>query len=426
MNDNSTETGVITDLPQEIRSVRVEVVKGVDAGMYLHGASERVVIGTDASVDMKLTDPMVSRFHVELVIEGDAVSIRDLDSRNGTMLDGVELQLGRIHAPTIITIGRTDLRIDLLGERVSIALAGQERFGALVGTSRAMREAFSRLHDAASRGCNLLIEGERGVGKDVAAAAVHDATGRGDAPIELVDCTMPVREVEKALFGDAGRSGALQRCSEGTLVLDEVAALTRVTQRRLRTALQQAPELRTIALSRGSVRAGVNAESFLPELYEVLAPARVRLPPLREHLEDIPLLVSTFLENMHATGTQVATELLAPESIAQLRQSPWPGNVSELRTHVEQLVTAGTTSPSSLDDGPPLVDGSALMRVARRRWTGYFERRYLLELLERTHGNVSTAATLAGVERVYLHRLITKHGLRDVLMRSRGLVGGGD
>jgi len=338
----------------------------------------------------------------------DAVAIRDLDSRNGTMLDGVELQAGRIHAPTIITIGRTDLRIDLLGERVAVAFTGQERFGALVGTSRAMRDVFSRLHDAATRGCNLLIEGERGTGKDAAATAVHDAGKRRDAAIELVDCTMPLREIERALF-----DGAVKRCAGGTLVLDEIMALPRVTQRRLRTALQQADDVRTIALSRGSLRADVNADAFLPELYEVLAPARVRLPPLREHLEDIPLLVSTFLEHMHATGTHVASELLAPESIAHLRQSPWPGNVSELRTYVEQLVTAGASAHGSVDDGPPLVDGSALMRVARRRWVDYFERRYLLDLLERTHGNVSAAATLAGVDRVYLHRLITRHGLRD-------------
>ncbi|MBA3398075.1 MAG: sigma 54-dependent Fis family transcriptional regulator [Deltaproteobacteria bacterium] len=436
-------TGLPSTAPRAIRSVRVEVVTGPDAGACLRGAAERIVIGTHRTADLVLTDRTVSRFHVELEITGDAVHLRDLGSRNGTLLDGVELEAARLRGPTIVSIGQSELRIDLLGDTVTLELAPQERFGALVGASPVMRLAFARLHGAALRDGHVLIEGERGTGKDTAAAALHELGTRKDGPLDVIDCGMPALEVEALLFGrgDFPRSPAfagslhhgasvLERCHGGTLILDDVGGLARNTQRVLVRALEERSvrrlhggdpypaDVRVIALSRRNLRVDVNSDRFAPDLFEVLAATRIRIPPLRERPEDVPLLIARVLGELEATGTAAAAELQTPESLEQLRGAAWPGNVRELRAHVEATVAANGT-PAADAHTVPLVDGSLPLREARDRWVRYFERTYVAELLVRTSGNVSAAAALAGVDRVYMHRMVTRAGLREKLSRDR-------
>lgn len=423
-------TGLPATTPPAVRSVRVEVVTGPDAGASMRGSSERIVVGSHRTADFVLKDRTVSRFHLELVIEGDAVRVRDLGSRNGTILDGVELESCRLRAPAILAIGQSELRIDLLGDTVELGLAPQEQFGDLIGASGVMRVTFARLHQAAIRDGHVLLEGERGTGKDTAADALHSAGPRRDGALDVIDCTRPALEVEAELFGRGDRAGALERCHGGTLVLDEVGNLVRGTQRTLVRALEERAvrrlhsdttrpaDVRIIAMSRRNLRVDVNADRFEPDLFELIGAARIRLPPLREHPEDIPLLVTRLLTTLEATGSRAAAQLQSPESLEQLRAAAWPGNVRELRAYVEHTVSADGTID---DDAPtiPLVDASLPLREARQRWLQYFERTYVSELLQRTTGNVSAAASLAGVDRVYMHRMITRAGLREKLNRDR-------
>jgi len=405
-----------------IRAVHVEVVTGPDAGVELTTSSERIVIGTHRTADLVLTDRAVSRFQLELVLDEGGVVLRDLGSRNGTLLDGVELESGRLRGPTIVTIGRSELRIDWKGDAVPLALAAQEQFGTLVGTSPLMRLAFARLEQIAARDTHVLIEGERGTGKDAAAAALHELGARREGALDVIDCRGAALDVEGQLLGRGDRAGAIERCHRGTLVLDEVGALARATQRALVRVLEErcvrrrdaiAPaDVRVIALSRRNLRPDVNADRFDPDLFELIAGARVRLPPLRERPQDIPLLVARFLG---AADSRAAARLLASESLEQLRAAPWPGNVRELRGYVERQLL-GDAEPA---DDPPLLDSSVMLRDARQHWLRYFERAYVAELLAQTNGNVSAAAVLAGVDRVYMHRLITRCGLRDLLGKSR-------
>jgi two-component system, NtrC family, response regulator GlrR len=431
MIDPTPTSPPTTSLPSTapaIRAIHVEVVRGPDEGKELTASIERIVIGTHRTAEFVVTDRTVSRFHVELVIEGDSVLLRDLGSRNGTLLDGVELEQARLRGPTIITIGQSELRIDVQGDAIPLQLAPQEQFGALIGASPVMRLAFGRLEQAGLRDAHVLIEGERGTGKDLAATALHEQGPRRDGPLDVIDCTGAALEVETLLFGRGDRAGALERCHGGTVVLDEVGALARGTQRQLVRVLEERcvrrrdaivpADVRIIALSRRNLRVDVNSDRFAPDLFELLSGARVRLPPLRERPEDVPLLVTHFLTAMNATATRAANQLLAAESLDQLRLSAWPGNVRELRAYVEQTVHADGV-PIAEDSQPPLVDTSTTMRDARQRGVRYFERTYVAELLEQTNGNVSAAAVLAGVDRVYMHRMITRCGLREVLSRSR-------
>ena len=400
--------------PGTIRALRIDVIAGPDAGREYRNTSDRVVVGTHPTADFVLADRTVSRFHLELVIEDDAVALRDLGSRNRTLLDSVEIGNCRLRGPAIVTLGTTELRIDLLGETIAMQLAPQEQLGELVGVSAAMRSVFTRLVQLCPfEGC-VLVEGERGTGKDLAVAALHELGPRRDKALDVIDCRGPALEVEACLFGG---SGAIARARGGTLVLDEIGALRRTAQRELSRALAQGG-VRLLAMSRSNLRVDVNTERFDPDLFAQLSAARVRMPPLREHPEDIPLLVTRFLAALGASGTRSVEYLLTPEVVEQLRAAPWPGNVRELRSHVEQTVLADG-APAADATSPALIDTSVTLREARERWVRYLERSYVSELLAKAHGNVSIAAARAGVDRVYMHRLITRAGLRDVLQRER-------
>ncbi len=428
----SPPTTELPSAPAAIRAVRVEVVSGPDAGACLRGAGERVVIGTHRTADLVLSDRTVSRFHLELAIDGDAVQLRDLGSRNGVLLDGVELEAARLRHPAIVTIGQTELRIDLLHETVPISLSPHEQLGGLVGASPAMRAVFHRLQQEDGRDGHVLLEGERGTGKDTAAAVLHERGPRRDGPIDVIDCAGAALAVERELLGHGDRAGALERCHGGTVVLDEVGGLSRGAQRALVRALEAravrreggtapatAPaDVRVIAMSRRNLRHDVNADRFAPELFELLTARRIRMPALRERPEDVPLLVAHFLAAQGAGASRAAAELLAAGVIDQLRGAAWPGNVRELRAYVEAAVAAEGAPPEDAA-GVPLVDSSLPLREARQRWIAHFERAYVAELLARTGGNVSAAAALAGVDRVYMHRMITRAGLRAQLSRDR-------
>lgn len=431
MSDPLLTSQPTADLPAPsgtIRAVHLEVVTGPDAGKELRVASERVVIGTHRHADFVLTDRTVSRFHLELVMTGESVSLRDLGSSNGTLLDGVELEHGRLRGPTIVQLGKTELRIDVHGDARPLTLAPQEQFGTLIGTSAIMRLTFERLEQAALSDGHVLIEGERGTGKDACAAAVQERSTRCHGPLDVIDCARPALEVEDLLFGKGQRPGVLEQCHGGTLVLDEVGALPRGTQRALVRVLEDksvrrhdaiAPaDVRIIALSRRNLRVDVNADRFAPELFDLLGALRVRIPPLRERPEDLPLLVKHFLAGANADTSPAGVQLLAPESIEQLRAAAWPGNVRELRAFIQHTLLADG-APLDTDEEPPLVDSSTTMRDAKQRWLRYFERTYVAELLAQTNGNVSAAAVLAGVDRVYMHRMITRSGLRSLLSKAR-------
>ncbi len=427
----SPPTTELPHAPAAVRAVRVEVVDGPDAGACLRGAAERVVIGTHRTADLVLTDRTVSRFHLELAIDGDAVQLRDLGSRNGVLLDGVELEVARLRHPAIVTIGQTELRIDLLHETVPISLSPHEQLGGLLGASPAMRAVFHRLQQEDGRDGHVLLEGERGTGKDTAAAVLHERGARAGGPIDAIDCGAAALAVERELFGHGDRAGALERCHGGTVVLDEVGGLSRGAQRTLVRALEArtvrradgaapAPaDVRVIAMSRRNLRHDVNADRFAPELFELLGARRIRLPALRERPEDLPLLAAHFLAVLDARASRAAAELLAAAAIDQLRGAAWPGNVRELRAYVEAAVAVEGAPAGGDPGGPALVDASLPLREARRRWIEHFERAYVGELLARTGGNVSAAASLAGVDRVYLHRMITRTGLREQLSRDR-------
>lgn len=410
----------------QIRAFRLVVISGPDEGAEYESSSERTVIGKHESADFVLTDATVSRFHCELSVDESGVQLRDLDSRNGTKIGGALIAEARLVGPVVLAVGGTELRFEEISSSVRISLSTNERMGAMIGGSRPMRALFSLLSRASSSSANVLIEGEPGAGKGAAAATIHECSQRSEGPFGVVSCSAPAKVVEHDLFGGGDEPGALELCSGGTLVLEDVGALTEALQARLQRALEEHAvrrndggklhgfDTRIVATSRRNLRRDVNLRRFRTPLFTRIAALRLRVPPLRERLFDIPLLIAAFLDEAGAADSPAAAGLLTGGSIESLRAHSWPGNVRELRAYVERCVSLDrVVAPSSAEsDAMPVIDPSVPLRQARDEWLAYFQRRYLADALERSGGNVSAAARMIGIDRVHMHRLLKSAGLR--------------
>ncbi len=434
-----------------VPSFRLHVVSGPDAGQAVSSTSDRLVVGTHPSCDLRLSDRLVSRFHVELVVVSGQLVLRDLGSRNGTRLDDVHVREAFPRWRARIALGETQLQLTE-ADRVSLDLHPDKAFGNLVGVSVPMRRAFALLERCSGSDATVLLEGETGTGKDAVAEAIHAKSDRRDAPFIVVDCgAIPPDLLESELFGhergaftgaSSPRDGAFVAAHGGTLFLDELGELPLALQSKLLHALEHREvkrvganryvpvDVRVIAATNRNLREEVNQRRFRSDLYYRLAVIQVTLPPLRERLDDLPHLAAHFLDIIEKRSRRpVETSFLrTPEVITELRAHHWPGNLRELRNYLERCHALreavrlersdGGGPPREPADSPaapvaPAVDPSLSLREARDAWSRDFEHRYLEQLLARHDGNVREAARTAGVDRVYLYRLLWKHDLKQ-------------
>jgi DNA-binding NtrC family response regulator len=416
-----------------IRQFRVTVTSGPATGRTWTEAAERCAIGSHPGNDLVVDDGTVSRFHCELVIAGSGVRVRDLGSRNGTLAGGIAIADATVSPGTVLALGNSDIRIDVDPHEVELVASPRSAFGALIGETAVMREVFSQLEKIAASDATVLIQGETGTGKEGAAAAIHDASARADAPFIVVDCgAIPPNLLESELFGhEPGaftgaterRIGAFEQASGGTLFLDEVGELPAELQPKFLRALESREirrvgsttaircDLRIIAATNRDLRAEVNRGTFRADLYYRLAVVKLALPPLRERTGDIAALARHLLAKIGASAATIA-ELTKPDYLATLAAAPWPGNVRELRNHLERCAVFGERQLPSAPPAATEIDTEASYEVARRQALDAFERLYLTKLLDRTGGNVTAASREAGVNRAYLYRMLRRQGLR--------------
>jgi DNA-binding NtrC family response regulator len=417
-----------------IKCFRLSSCSGAAVDFVSRGS--QVVIGTHESANLVLTDRTVSRFHCELSIEERGVLVRDLGSKNGTRVDGVPV----LHAPLrdgcVLKVGNSELRFAVGSEKTSIPLSKRSAFGLMIGRSEAMRAVFHLLEMAVARQSTVLIQGETGTGKELAAESLHFESARRQAPFITVDCgAIPPHLLESELFGHekgaftgavAARQGAFEAASGGTLFLDEIGELSPDLQPKLLRALErkqvkrlgatryESVDVRVVAATNRDLRAEVNAQRFRPDLYYRLAVVEIRLPPLRERKEDVPVLVEHLLAQLDPK--REATQVRREEFLGDLMRHEWPGNGRELRNYLERCIAFDMQMPivsspaSTIDDG--LVDATKPIRVARQRWDGVCEQRYLTELLRLHDGNKSAAARAAGIDRVHFYRLLWQLGMK--------------
>jgi DNA-binding NtrC family response regulator len=412
------------------------ILRGPDTGARFRPRGERTVIGTHPSCDVLLKDATVSRFHAEIVSQGGVLRLSDLDSTNGTRVDGVLIYGAALAPRQVITIGDTELRVEADERPVEVAISSRREFGVMVGRSPAMARAFALLERAAASEATVLLDGETGTGKEAAAESIHREGKRKNGPFVVVDCgAIPPDLLESELFGhekgaftgaSQAREGAFEAASGGTLFLDEIGELAPDLQPKLLRVLEKREvkrvgrtryvpvDVRIIAATNRSLRAEVNAQRFRSDVYYRLAVIEVRLPALRERREDLPLLVEHFVSALPRERREEAEALSTPEFLAHLGRHSWPGNVRELRNYLERCLALREQPPFVANDDSlePVVDITKPLKEARESWTVPLERAYLKEILAAHHGNISAVARAAGVERITLYRLLAKYHLR--------------
>jgi DNA-binding NtrC family response regulator len=324
---------------------------------------------------------------------------------------------------------RSKIRV-ILARRAPILGEGTSRIVAEAPEMAGVLRSIARVAPTES---TVLLRGATGTGKELVARAIHEESTRRNRPFVAVNCSALAEGLlESELFGHARgaftgavseRKGVFEEANGGTIFLDEVGELPIEQQPKLLRALESREirrvgsnahrkvDVRIIAATNRDLRREVNEGRFRADLYFRLAVLRIALPPLRERGDDLPALTKQLLQSMGASDDAIQA-LCTPEQFASLGRGAWPGNVRELRNHLERCLAfeealpvfeaAATTSWQTADASVPYAE-------ARRRTLAAFEHAYVRALLARNDGKVMRAATAAGIDRVYLYKLMKRH-----------------
>jgi transcriptional regulator with GAF, ATPase, and Fis domain len=400
----------------------------------------RITLGSAPDNDVVLADGTVSRTHAEILSYRDGYLVRDLDSTNGTVVNGVRIREGLLHGEARLELGSMVLGfapdVDVVREEPS----AQEGLGELVGCSPAMRRLFALIEQVATSDATVLIHGETGTGKEVVARTLHQRSRRAAAPLVVVDCSaIPEALLESELFGHekGSFSGAIQTrrglfelAHGGTLFLDEVGELPLSLQPKLLRALETAEirrvgssrslrlDFRLLAATNRDLPGMVAAGTFRADLFYRLNVVPLYLPPLRERREDLSPLLHHFISRLLDDPAEGAA--LHRRLAAELADHPLPGNVRELLNLVARAVAAPTAPLRADAPAPPegeLEPAPASSRPlppfkeAKEELVAEFEKDYLTLLMTAVRGNLSLAARRSGLDRKHLRELLRKHNL---------------
>ncbi|TVR59851.1 MAG: sigma-54-dependent Fis family transcriptional regulator [Gemmatimonadales bacterium] len=315
-------------------------------------------------------------------------------------------------------------------ERVAAHLEG------IMGESPPMRRLFDRIGRVAQSMAPVLISGETGSGKELVARSVHQASGRD--PFLPVNCgALPETLLESELFGhargaftgaDRAKPGLFEAADGGTLLLDEIGDLPLALQPKLLRALESGEirrvgevearpvEVRIVAATHQDLEAAVQAGQFREDLYWRLHVLHLDVPPLRERLDDIPLLVEHGLNRIARRIGVDPPPTVHPQALELLGSCPWPGNVRQLFGALERAVVFAAGREIRVEDLPPSVRRGSdrverISRAADQELSlADLEREYVLEVLRRVEGNKSRAAEWLGIPRRTLYRRLAEYG----------------
>jgi two-component system, NtrC family, response regulator HydG len=404
---------------ETVATFTLEVVEGPDAGrsFTLDASSPtRVLIGTSPVCTMRLVDPEVSRRHAAMTFQSGRIQFIDLESTNGTTVNGVIVNEARLSGGEAIRMGSSVLTLQR-GESKASDLGTATSFGRVEGASVPMRRLYPMLEALANADGVVLIEGERGTGKELLAEELHRSSKRAEAPFVTLDAsTLPTDQLNAKLFGSPESPSIVESARGGVLFVDEIGNLSRAVQKRV-SSFVKSNGVRLIAATTRDLDRDVTSGRFDESFFFELATGRVELPPLRQRDGDIPVLARRFWAEF-ARPVSDAVPPFPVDLLPRFEHYPWPGNVRELRSVVIQRVTFGEVSRSFLAESA-VAEGRDIMAAviqeqlpfpnARDRIVREFERRYVEAALAQHGGNVGAAARASGIAQRYFQIVRARH-----------------
>ena len=438
---------------------RLIAIAGPSLGalLPLEGAT---TLGREPSSDYQIHDAAMSRRHCTIDRRDNGWGIVDLDSRNGTMVNGVPIRAHALADGDQIRVGdsvflfaagaRQDAAAPMAGSTTGAAMlleppsGGQVTFTTeqqirhdLVGQSPVMAEVVTCIGRAAAVDSTVLIQGESGTGKELIARAIHANSARASAPFVAINCAaIPDGLIESELFGHergaftgalAQKRGRIEIASGGTVFFDEIGELSVSVQAKLLRVLQERQvdrvggtkpvsiDVRVLAATNLDLARAVKEAAFRSDLFYRLNVIPITVPPLRERTGDVSLLMWYFLRK-HASHCKRRLRGLTPEARRILTRYDWPGNVRELENAIERAVVMSTSEWIDVNDLPEYVLESAPRQDDSDGYharVNHAKRDTIRKTLEQTGGNVAEAARQLKLQPTYLHRLIKNLGLRD-------------
>jgi two-component system, NtrC family, response regulator HydG len=416
-------------------SFRIVVTSGAGAGkdVWVRATTPGPIrIGSSSVCDMVISDRKVSRHHLSIEYQDGRIRLSDLESTNGTNVNGVAVDTVFLEGGEVIRLGDTVLSVEVHAEAAKVSLPPQRSFGRIIGASTAMRRLYPVFERLAASDVPVLIEGETGTGKELLAETLHEMGPRKHLPFVTVELPAPNADlIEAALFGiekatSGGvvvEKGVFEETQGGTVLIDDVAELPAAPQQRLVRVLERGEivrvngkesvsvAVRVLAATRGDLDREVENGNFREDLFYRLAVGRVELPPLRRREGDVAFLAGHFWRGMERSGTS-----LPPDLIFALGHR-WPGNVRELKNLITRRLVMGKGGPPLPKENDSrgtlqlesLVADDPSFSEARARVIAEFERFFVKWTLERHGGNVTKAAASSGLARRYFHQLKSRY-----------------
>ncbi|HEV8343992.1 MAG TPA: sigma-54 dependent transcriptional regulator [Candidatus Binatia bacterium] len=323
-----------------------------------------------------------------------------------------------------------------------------ERSGTIIGKSPAMVEVYKTVARAAPSRSTVLVLGESGTGKELIARAIHQHSPRAGHPFVAVDCgALTETLLESELFGHmrgaftgavTDKKGVFEEAEGGTCFLDEIGDVSRNMQAKLLRVLQEHEvrrvggkdwlkvDVRVVAATNRNLAELVRTGAFRQDLYYRLNVVAIHLPPLRERLEDIPLLVRHFL-NRYSQESEKSITAVSDKAMDLLCTYPWPGNIRELENTIEQAVALSSQQILTPDDLPVEVrDPAASNSFQNSSQDEQFlfpdtptleevKKRYVLHVLSRNQGNISRTAKILNIDRRSLYRMLARYKIEPFI-----------
>ena len=329
-------------------------------------------------------------------------------------------------------------------ERLKQKLQERYKFQNVIGKSKKMQELFDLIESVAASEANILIQGENGTGKELIANAIHYNSKRAKGPFIKINCAaIPKDLIESELFGykrgaftgaTADKEGLLEMAEGGSLLLDEVGEMPSYLQTKLLRVLQEREyrpigserivrvDFRLICATNVDLDAALRDGRLREDLYFRINTITLRVPPLRERTEDIPLLCDGFLDKFRQRY-QKNVKTLAPSVYHLLIRNRWSGNVRELENAVERAVLVAKGAEITVADLPESIredsTRSTDLVIPPHHTLAEIERMAILQTLQRTNWNKQEAAQILGLYRPTLYSKMKKHDIRDAGKAAR-------